>query len=102
MCNTSNLFEKLHIKLCRCILGVNNKTSNVGIYGELGRYPMYIDIVQQCRRYSIHLENNKENGLLQKIYQAFKKFNTPKPDLQTYIISIKPYQNFVICLIFLM
>ena len=78
MCNTSNLFEKLHIKLCRCILGVNNKTSNVGIYGELGRYPMYIDIVQQCRRYSIHLENNKENVLLQKIYQTFKKFNTPQ------------------------
>ena len=37
MYNTTNLFEKLHIKLCRCILGVNNKTSNVGIYGELGR-----------------------------------------------------------------
>ena len=97
MCNTTNLFVKLHIKLCRCILGVNNKTSNVGIYGELGIYPMYIYIVQQCRRYSIHLENNRENLLLQKIYQTFTKFNTP----QTYIISIKPYQNFVIWMTFL-
>ena len=39
---------------------------------------MYIDIFHQCRRYYIHLENNKENLLHQKIYQTFKKFNTPK------------------------
>ena len=29
-------------------------------------------------RYYIHLENNKENVLLPKIYQTFKKFNTPQ------------------------
>ncbi len=35
MCNTSNPYEKFHLKLCRDILGVNNKTSVIGIYGEL-------------------------------------------------------------------
>ena len=40
MAKTINPYEKLHIKMCRNILGVNNKTSVIGIYGELGRYPL--------------------------------------------------------------
>ena len=75
MSNTSNLYEKIHIRLCRTILGVNNKTSNIGIYGELGRYPMYIDIIKQCKRYYEHLESNTENVLLQKVYKTMKTNN---------------------------
>ena len=75
---------------CRCI----------GTYGELGRYIMYmyIDIVQQCRRHYIHLENNKETLIRQKVYQMFKKSNTPKtrsPNRSIFNFN-KPYENFII------
>ena len=38
----SKELERLHLRFCKQILGVNMRTSNVGVYGELGRYPLYI------------------------------------------------------------
>ena len=35
--------EKLHLRFCKTILGVRSTTSNVAVYGELGRYPLYIN-----------------------------------------------------------
>ena len=37
--------EKLNLNLCKSILGVGSKASNLAVVGELGRYPLYIDIV---------------------------------------------------------
>jgi hypothetical protein len=34
--------EKIHISFCKSVLGVNSKTSNVAVLGELGRMPMNI------------------------------------------------------------
>lgn len=38
------LIEKFHLRFCKYILNVNNKTPNCMIYGELGRYPLDINI----------------------------------------------------------
>jgi hypothetical protein len=38
----SKEIERIHLKFCKIILEVNNTTSSFGIYGELGRYPLYI------------------------------------------------------------
>jgi hypothetical protein len=27
------------------VLGVNKRTTNLAVYGELGRYPLYIDTI---------------------------------------------------------
>lgn len=35
--------ENIHLKICKTILGVRKSTSNVAVYGELGRYPLYIN-----------------------------------------------------------
>ena len=35
--------ERMHIRFCKRILNVKLSTSIVGIYGELGRYPLYIN-----------------------------------------------------------
>ena len=34
--------EQIHLKYCKWILGVKNRTCNAAVYGELGRYPIYI------------------------------------------------------------
>ena len=34
--------EKLHLRFCRKILGVSQQTPNYAVYGELGRFPLYI------------------------------------------------------------
>ena len=34
--------EKLNIKFCKYILGVNKKTTKLAVLGELGKFPIYI------------------------------------------------------------
>ena len=40
----NTLIEKLHLKYCKYILGLNTKTPNYMVYGELGRFPLIINI----------------------------------------------------------
>jgi hypothetical protein len=37
--------EKFNIKFSKFILGVHKKSSNFAVLGELGRYPLYIIII---------------------------------------------------------
>ena len=37
--------EKLNVKFCKYLLGVNKNASNLAIREKLGRYPLYIDVV---------------------------------------------------------
>ncbi len=40
----NHCFEKVQLRFARFLLGVSNKTSNVGVRGELGLFPISIDI----------------------------------------------------------
>ena len=46
--------KKTHIKCCKQILGIRQNSCNAAVYGELGRYPLYINryirIVKYCLR----------------------------------------------------
>ena len=33
--------ESIHLKFFRIVLNVKSSTSNAGVYGEFGRYPLY-------------------------------------------------------------
>ena len=41
---TNDVLEKVHLKFCKMILNVMTSTPNNMIHGELGRYPVEIDI----------------------------------------------------------
>ncbi|KAL4221122.1 hypothetical protein ACF0H5_019381 [Mactra antiquata] len=38
----SNEIERIHLKFLKKIINVRSNTSNIAVYGELGRYPLYI------------------------------------------------------------
>ena len=40
----NDVLEKVHLKFCKTILNLKTSTPNYMIYGELGRYPVEIDI----------------------------------------------------------
>jgi len=53
-----NLFaDKLHIKFCKFILGVNKKATHFAVLSELGRFPLHFDIIKSKIRYWYRLEN---------------------------------------------
>ncbi len=35
--------ERIHLKFCKRILNVKPNTCNATVYGELGRYPLYVN-----------------------------------------------------------
>jgi hypothetical protein len=65
-----NIIEKLHLKFCKFILNVKSSTPTVVVYGELGRYPLYIDVYSRMVKFWMKIivgENEKLN---------FKMLNT--------------------------
>ena len=40
----NDIIERVHLTFCKLLLHVKTSTSNVMVYGELGRYPIDIDI----------------------------------------------------------
>ena len=43
--------DRLNMKFCKQLIGVYNKATNIAVWGELGRYPLYIKIVTQMIKY---------------------------------------------------
>ena len=64
--------EKVHIKLCKYILGVGNNTASMGVYGDLGRSPLYIEQVTCCLKYYYHLVYSEDNKLLKMTFNELR------------------------------
>jgi exonuclease III len=59
--------ERLHLKMCRYILGVHNKTSTLAIRGETGRYPLYLEVAINILKYLNHLLCSTSDLLIQAV-----------------------------------
>ncbi len=46
----------------------HSKASNLAVYGELGRYPMFIDQIIACLKYLNYIENETKNKFLIEFY----------------------------------
>ena len=65
--------EKVHLKFCKNILGVHAKASNIAAYGELGRYPIFLDQIVACVKYYLHVEYTESNKILKNFYSKMGK-----------------------------
>ena len=59
--------ERIHLKFCKRILNVKNSTSNMGVYGELGRYPLFINRYSRIVKYWCKIVES-DNILIKHIY----------------------------------
>ena len=60
--------EKLNIKLCKYLLGVNKFSVNHAVRGELGRYPMLINVLDMCTKFKKRLFALPDENLMKKSY----------------------------------
>ena len=51
--------ENFQIKLCKIVLGVHSKAHNGAVMGELGRLPLFLNIMKSVLKYIIHLDEVK-------------------------------------------
>ena len=47
--------EKIHLKFCKFILGVNRKTTNIAVRAELGRRPILLDLITHSTTYCLYI-----------------------------------------------
>ena len=52
--------------MCKYVLGVGKRMSNIATYGELGQYPLYIDTVLAIFKYWLHINKDAETDKLIK------------------------------------
>ena len=61
--------ENVHIRFCRSLLGMHNKTMKAPVLGELGRYSMAIQIIGQVLSFWIHIIEAKDDSYLKLAYE---------------------------------
>eukprot|EP00745_Piridium_sociabile_P032434 TRINITY_DN5471_c0_g1_i2.p1 TRINITY_DN5471_c0_g1~~TRINITY_DN5471_c0_g1_i2.p1 ORF type:complete len:1139 (-),score=92.24 TRINITY_DN5471_c0_g1_i2:303-3719(-) len=60
--------EKVHLMACKRFLGVPSRTPNKMVYGDLGRYPIFVNSLVSCIRYWIRLLNMEQNRIPKMAY----------------------------------
>ena len=71
--------EILHLKLSKRTLGVHLKATNMAVYAELGRYPLFVDQLVQSLKYLDYIQNETENKLLKEFFEAISKDKWENP-----------------------
>jgi hypothetical protein len=74
--------DKLNERLCRLILGVPNKTTTAAVTGELGRYPLYIDVVSKMVQFwhRLHTAKLPQNFLLEQALKENEQLHLRKKE----------------------
>ena len=57
-----DIFEKCHLKFCRYLLGVHKHAPIIGIYGETGRFPIYISEIKMFIKFWYRAEKCTEKS----------------------------------------
>ena len=63
ICNDSP-FEKRNVKLCKYLLGVQKKSTNNAVRGELGIFPILIQALKRAYHYSQRFRSLSIDSLL--------------------------------------
>ena len=63
----------INLKFCKFILGVNSKSSNVAVLSEIGRFPIYFNIVLSMISY-IHRLQHCSSNLLKEAFLCKQEF----------------------------
>ncbi len=70
----NDVLERIHLKFCKIILNLKSSTPNYMVYGELGRFPIDIDIKIRCVSFWYRLSFGKEKKISNIMYRLSKKF----------------------------
>ena len=83
-----NKLEKFQITVLKQLLGVSQKTTNISVLLELGRYPISINIQYQAIKYFLRFSNINKDRLLFKAYEDDLKTYNENANFISYIIKI--------------
>ena len=65
----SKAIERIHLKFCKQLLSVRSSTANVAVYGELGRFPLFINRYVRIIKYWFKISMS-DNILIRYLYSS--------------------------------
>lgn len=86
--NTNSPAEKLHLNYCKRIMGVHKNTANLGIYSELGRYPLFISQITNTISFYKHIIK-EDNTLLFQFWTNYDNLTLPKSNFKTFTETLE-------------
>jgi hypothetical protein len=66
----NDIIKRVHLKFCKLLLRLKVSTPNFMVYGELGRYPLEIDIKVRMSSYWCKLIQGKQSFFRYTILQS--------------------------------
>ena len=70
--NNNSELERVHMRFCKKLLGVNQTTTNLAVRSELGRNPMICSVIYNVIKFFIRLEGMPNNRLVKRAYDQTK------------------------------
>ena len=67
--------ERVHTRACKRYLGVSLRVPNKFVYGETGRYPLYVNSTIRCIRYWLKLQTLEQQRLPRQAYIMLRKID---------------------------
>ena len=65
----SKVIERVHLKFCKALLKVKSSTCSAGVYGELGRYPLFVSRFARIVKYWSRIVES-DNILIVQLYKS--------------------------------
>ena len=88
--SNSKEIERVHFKFCKRLLNVRLNTFTAGVYGELGRYPLYISRYVWIIKYRCKVLTT-DNIVIQNLYEpGLRDFENGKVN---WVASVKKLLN---------
>ncbi|MCJ8315440.1 MAG: hypothetical protein MJK11_21040 [Pseudomonadales bacterium] len=69
--------ENLHLGFLKWALGIHRKASNIGTWGETGRYPLIFQSIKLTLNYLKRIENLKDESFVYATFQEQRKLKPP-------------------------
>ncbi|CAG2225886.1 unnamed protein product [Mytilus edulis] len=91
--------ESVHLKICKFSLGVGKRSTNMAVIGELGRYPLFIEVIVNMFSYLSRLTST-EDQLLSEALLVSKSLSNHRKSCQNKsdsanLVQLCSHDNFL-------
>jgi hypothetical protein len=86
--NVNTWMEKVHSKICKYVLRVHKNTNNFAVRCELGRYPLFVNIISRMINYYNNICMRNEFSLVHKALEIHKSTDESWFSFLKYIVQI--------------
>ena len=70
--------EKAHLKFCKLYLGLHGKATNAASRGELGKFPILLDIHKRLIKYILHINSLSDSTIVKQAFIMSKELHLNK------------------------